>query len=266
VIEDVDTRITNRIAEVKAAVAVLDLLPTPPSHWNWDCTEVLDTERGWHTVTISLLNEDREVVRKASIAADLYGLSGVRERAVRMIEMVTEAEAAAEHWRPVVGFEGMYAVSDFGRVRSIERNVLCKNGSSKRIHALEMKVGVDKIGRHYVRFSAGNVHHSRKVHHLVLEAFVGPRPFGKECCHNDGNPGNNHVSNLRWDTRSSNVNDAIKHGTHWGAAKTRCKNGHEFNKANTRWRKGYVGRRDCRACQRDRYAAKVGRKGMRDAG
>ena len=51
------------------------------------------------------------------------------------------------------------------------------------------------------------------VHRLVLEAFVGPCPDGMESCHNDGNRSNNHVSNLRWDTRKGNFADCVKHGT-----------------------------------------------------
>lgn len=55
---------------------------------------------------------------------------------------------------------------------------------------------------------------SEFVHRLVLEAFVGPCPDGMECCHDDGNPENNHLSNLRWDTRQANSLDRIKHDRH----------------------------------------------------
>lgn len=51
------------------------------------------------------------------------------------------------------------------------------------------------------------------VHRLVLEAFVGPCPDGMECCHNNGDPADNRLENLRWDTISSNRADRIKHGT-----------------------------------------------------
>jgi hypothetical protein len=54
----------------------------------------------------------------------------------------------------------------------------------------------------------------RLVHHLILEAFVGPRPAGLIGCHNDGNPQNNWPSNLRWDTHASNSADMLAHGTH----------------------------------------------------
>lgn len=53
-----------------------------------------------------------------------------------------------------------------------------------------------------------------KIHRLVLEAFVGPCPEGMECCHNDGDPANNHVGNLRWDTHRNNLADKVRHGTH----------------------------------------------------
>lgn len=51
------------------------------------------------------------------------------------------------------------------------------------------------------------------VHRLVLTAFAGPCPDSMECCHNDGNPANNRPENLRWDTRTGNMADTLKHGT-----------------------------------------------------
>lgn len=50
------------------------------------------------------------------------------------------------------------------------------------------------------------------VHRLVLEAFVGSCPEGHEGCHNDGNPANNSLLNLRWDTRQANCADTARHG------------------------------------------------------
>lgn len=51
------------------------------------------------------------------------------------------------------------------------------------------------------------------VHRLVLEAFVGPAPDRHQCCHNDGNPRNNALNNLRWDVASANHADRAAHGT-----------------------------------------------------
>lgn len=52
------------------------------------------------------------------------------------------------------------------------------------------------------------------VHRLVCEAFNGPQPHGRELvAHNDGNPLNNHFSNLRWATHAENLADRLAHGT-----------------------------------------------------
>src|SRR6266545_5079971 len=50
------------------------------------------------------------------------------------------------------------------------------------------------------------------VHRLVLEAFVGPRPLGMECCHEDDDPDNNRLGNLRWGTPKDNSADARRNG------------------------------------------------------
>lgn len=87
------------------------------------------------------------------------------------------------------------------------------------------------------------------VHELVLEAFVGPRPDGYTCCHNDGDPFNNHVDNLRWGSRSKNEYDKVFHGTHQQASKTHCRNGHEYTPENTRlYTKRGFRERQCKAC------------------
>lgn len=52
----------------------------------------------------------------------------------------------------------------------------------------------------------------RKIHRIVLEAFVGPRPEGMECLHKDGNPRNNCLDNLSWGTRKENGADKVRHG------------------------------------------------------
>lgn len=57
----------------------------------------------------------------------------------------------------------------------------------------------------------------RQVHHLVLCAFVCERPSGMVGCHNDDNPANNTLENLRWDTPAANVADAIRSGNHASA-------------------------------------------------
>lgn len=106
-----------------------------------------------------------------------------------------------EQWLSVVGFEGVYEVSDYGNIRSVK---------TKKIKAYTLN---KKENRPFMNLHKGGRQKIMKPHTLVLTAFVGPRPAGLECCHNDGNPWNNHISNLRWDTPQNNQRDRAKHGT-----------------------------------------------------
>lgn len=106
----------------------------------------------------------------------------------------------SEIWKVIPGL-GLYEVSDHGRVRSLRRGA-------------PMIMKPNKVGRGYHALSlwADGVAHRRYVHHLVLLAFIGPRPSGMEACHGDADITNNRLSNLRWDTHSANVRDTIRHG------------------------------------------------------
>lgn len=64
----------------------------------------------------------------------------------------------------------------------------------------------------YLKVAIGN-RHKRLVHRLVLEAFVGIRPDGTMCCHDNGDPSDNRLANLRWGTNKENCADKIAHGT-----------------------------------------------------
>ncbi len=108
-------------------------------------------------------------------------------------------------WAPVPGYEGLYEVSDDGRVYSflVGRQLGYMNPDGYRIVKLHKSDKQD--GFRVLR-----------VHRLVLLAFVGPAPEGMECRHLNGDPSDNRLSNLRWGTQSENVRDAIRHGTHKG--------------------------------------------------
>ena len=106
-----------------------------------------------------------------------------------------------EEWRDAIGFEGFYKISNYGRILTVKSNTI-------------KKLTIDKHdGRPYCCLWANNKQAQVRPHKLVLEAFVGKRPIGMECCHNDGNPQNNHLSNLRWDTAKNNQADRVRHGT-----------------------------------------------------
>lgn len=152
------------------------------------------------------------------------------------------------NWRPVPGWE-YYEVSDEGEVRSLDRVVTKKDGSQQFYKGKRLRSRSTPTGHRYVQLSKDSRPIGVAVHRLVMEAFVGPAPEGNEVCHNDGDPANNRLENLRYDTHSENAFDAVQHGVHPQARKTHCKHGHEFNATNTRTRmwKGRL-HRQCDAC------------------
>lgn len=105
----------------------------------------------------------------------------------------------------------------------------------------------------------------RTVHSLVALAFIGPRPHGYEVCHNNGNPLDNRVDNLRYGTSADNKLDQVRHGTHEKAARAECRRGHAYDPLNTAITA--TGARKCRSCHREdnrRYRARVSARQLRE--
>jgi hypothetical protein len=99
-----------------------------------------------------------------------------------------------EEWRPIAGYEGLYEISNVGRVRN-------------RVRVLTPNVGKD-----YARIQLANKgqFHRYQVHLLVLAAFVGPCPKGKQGNHKNGVKTDNHLENLEYVTRSENALHAYR--------------------------------------------------------
>lgn len=153
-----------------------------------------------------------------------------------------------EQWRPVPGYETSYEVSSLGRVRSLARTVMRANGRPLPVAGKIKSVHWNPKSR-VTQVTLGK-HDVRRVHHLVLEAFVGPRPDGAIGLHWNDDPRDNRAENLRWGSYSDNNYDRVRNGIHHNAAKTHCKRGHEFT-ADSVYRTK-TGRRNCKLCARER--------------
>jgi hypothetical protein len=123
-----------------------------------------------------------------------------------------EDGSTAERWRPVVGWEGLYEVSDHGRVRSVDRVVMTRSGP-RSYQEKVLQPATDRKGYKQVGLRSPGQRADRKVHRLVLEAFVGPCPPGCEARHLNGAPGDNRRSNLAWGTPGEQWADKVAHGT-----------------------------------------------------
>lgn len=109
-----------------------------------------------------------------------------------------------EVWRDVIGYEGLYRVSNIGGVKSLQRRWRKKR---------TLKSFLVKGYQHVALVNRSGKATQLGVHRLVLEAFTHKRPEGKECGHIDGKRSNNILSNLKWVTRSENLMDMFRHGT-----------------------------------------------------
>lgn len=124
-----------------------------------------------------------------------------------------------ENWKAVPGFEGLYEVSDQGRVRSLSRITARKDRwgqpSQIRVEGRELKASpFGKSGHVCVNLSKDGRECSYQIHRLVLDAFVGARPDGMECRHLNGDPKDNRLINLVWGTRAENMADRTRLGEH----------------------------------------------------
>lgn len=123
-----------------------------------------------------------------------------------------------EEWKDVVGFEGLYQVSNKGRVRSIDRVIIRCNGTllplTGKILPQYKKRGNSWLPRLQVNLSKNGKAYSKLVHRLVAEAFL-PNPQEYETVnHKDENPLNNNLDNLEWCTNAYNHNYGTRNKRH----------------------------------------------------
>lgn len=120
-----------------------------------------------------------------------------------------------EEWRPVVGYEQFYEVSNLGNVRSLPRRVRAKAGATRVMRARSKSPWKDDQG--YMRielYDQSGRMRQRKVHHMVMAAFLGERPSGMLALHRDDVKSNNALSNLYYGTHSQNNTDTVRNGNH----------------------------------------------------
>ena len=92
-----------------------------------------------------------------------------------------------ERWKPVLGFEGKYEVSDQGRLKNVQEGAGHVTG---RI----LRVGINLRG--YAQYTLGKYGGRHSAHLLVMQAFSGPKPDGLEINHKNGIKTDNRIENL----------------------------------------------------------------------
>ena len=123
-------------------------------------------------------------------------------------EFLASITLEGEEWRPVKNAEEWYAVSSFGRICSLERTIIKKDGKPHNFHPKILSGYYHKDGYRmvYINYGSGK-RKNMNVHRLVATAFI-PNPNNlPQVDHIDRNPKNNHVSNLRWVTQLENLHN-----------------------------------------------------------
>lgn len=124
-----------------------------------------------------------------------------------------DKKQSPEIWRDISGYEGEYQISTEGRVKSLKRQVRCRNGYRTIQERILSPGRYSKSGHLSVILRKGS--NGKPVHQLVAYTFLGAVPEGMEVLHNNGNPQDNRLCNLRYGTRTENILDVYKQGKRW---------------------------------------------------
>lgn len=124
-----------------------------------------------------------------------------------------------EIWKDIEGYEEMYQVSNLGKVRSLERTIIRKDGKPLTIKEQILKPSLDGSGYYFVSLTKNKQPKYYRIHRLIAEAFI-PNPDNKpEIDHintdktdntvwlNEDGSVNYDKTNLRWVTHKENMNN-----------------------------------------------------------
>ena len=128
--------------------------------------------------------------------------------------MIAYNNGVIEEWKEILGFEGVYSISNFGKVISHKRKAEGINRWLPEKRLLQNKSGDNRYPSVTLRKDMKN--HQVSVHRLVAEHFINNNDNKSQVNHKDGNKTNNMVTNLEWCTVSENIKHAYELGLNTG--------------------------------------------------
>lgn len=124
-------------------------------------------------------------------------------------EFIKSVSLEGEEWRDVVGYDYEYKISSFGRLASLHKRKVAKNGSSLNRKPKILKPYTNSLGYNVTSLQKGGRQKTVKLHRLVAEAFWENPQNLPSIDHIDRNKQNNCVSNLRWCNQSLNMQNPL---------------------------------------------------------
>lgn len=134
-----------------------------------------------------------------------------RFHAGRAVEVEPVPTLPNEIWREIPGYEGRYAASNLGRVKSLKRSIPRNGGSTMICESRLLAAAPDPAGYPGVWLGYPG-RRTFKVHTLVAAAFLGPCPAGQEVNHKNGDKSDSRLENLEYVTSSQNKYHAFQSG------------------------------------------------------
>lgn len=120
-----------------------------------------------------------------------------------------------EIWKDIPEYLGYYQASNFGRIRSTDRTIICDNGAVKHLKSRILKPAKSTNEYLFVNLSVKGIKKVERVHRLIAFAFIENPSNFNEVNHIDSNKLNNNAENLEWCTRAKNM----EHARTFGSAK-----------------------------------------------
>lgn len=115
-----------------------------------------------------------------------------------------------EIWKPIKGYEGLYEISNFGNIKSLERKAKNRGKGKRFIRERILKPSIDRPNGYYqIKLSKNGKMKTFKIHKLVIEHFFKKISKGLVVNHIDGNKLNNNINNLEICTQKDNIRHAI---------------------------------------------------------
>lgn len=119
-----------------------------------------------------------------------------------------------EVWKDIEGYEGLYQISNLGRVKSLERKIKRRNDRIQTVKERILKLNLNKEGYHTVKLHKKGKGKTYLVHRLVANTFITNPDNKLEVNHINGVKNDNNVNNLEWNTRKENMRHAVDNRLH----------------------------------------------------